>query len=1070
MNKTRKSLNLVQFFFIMLGVTTLISCNQDAPNIAVNTDLELTVSTPTPTVQIGKNLTFTVTVKNIGANDATNVTVLNPIPQNASFVSVSSSQGACAQKDGTISCLIGKLGVLSTATVNLVLTSNTVGTIKNTASVVATEVDISTANNVASSSVILQAPPPQANLQLAGTVAPNPVQIGQNLTYTFNINNTGPDTATSIQFSDVLSQNITYVSSTTSQGTCTYATSNLTLTCNLDTLALNGTAQVKLVATPKAAGTLTQNPTLRAAEVDPNTANNTTTITATVQPAPAVPTANLGLTMSPTPTPVLTGQNLTYAIKLTNAGPDAASNAKIIDPLPQNTTYVSSNTSLGTCAVATGTLTCNVGTLAANATASVNLVVTSKVAGTITNSASASATESDPDTSNNTASADAVVQVPATADLKVTIAAAPNPVQTGQNISYTIKVSNAGPNNATAINLSDTLPANTTFISSTTTQGSCSVAGGIFSCALGDLTTTTTATVTLVLTSSALGTLSNSVNVSATQSDPTTTNNTASTSVTVQAPPAPTANLGLALSAAPNPVQTGQNLTYTFNVSNAGPNDATSVNLSDPIPQNASYVSSGTAQGSCAATAGTFSCSLGTIKANASAQVSLVVTSSVAGTLTNSASVSASETDPVTGNNSASVSVNVQAPAVPTANLGLTGGATPNPLDINTNATLSYTINNAGPDSASNSTFTSTLPTNAVYVSSNPSQGTCSFNVALLTCNLGTIAASGSAQVSLVLTSSVLGVLNTSASVSASEVDPVATNNTASLNITVQNPPAPGTINLPPTGKVGWDWQIGASGDSNVTVPAGITLLDLDGFNISASKVSSLKAQGIYTVCYIDAGSYEDGRSDSSLYPAYLKIFKDVQWNEWFLDVQDVFRPIQPAGTQLVNNQWVDASGKPLVGLPTAGAFAPLLKARLKMCADKGFDALEPDNLQNDENAGGKVTQQQQLDFNSWIADAAHDVGLAAFQKNGPNKILQKDSAGKMMVEKFDAILNEECQQYSECGPLAEYVKRGKLALNTEYTGTLDCALSSSLVINSIMKDLSLTGGNMSGYKRQSCP
>jgi uncharacterized repeat protein (TIGR01451 family) len=915
MNKNQKSLKLLQLLFIMLCAASFVSCNQDTPDIAVNTDLELTVNASTPTVQIGKKLTFTVTVKNIGVNDATNVTVLNPIPQNASFVSVSASQGACAQKDGTVSCLLGKLAVLNTASVDLVMTSNTVGTIKNTASVVATEVDISTNNNIASSSVTLQALPPQANLQLAGTVAPNPVQIGQNLTYTFNINNTGPDTATSIQFTDVLSPNITYVSSTTSQGACTYATNNLTLTCNLDTLSLNGTAQVKLVATPKATGTLTQNPTLRAAEVDPNTANNTTTITANVQPAPPVPTANLGLTMSATPNPVLTGQNLTYAIKLTNAGPDAASNAKIINPLPQNTSYVSSNTTQGTCAVATGTLTCNLGSLAANASASVNLLVTSKVAGTITNSASASATESDPDTSNNTASADATVQVPAKADLKVTIAAAPNPVQTGQN------------------------------------------------------------------------------------------------------------------------------LTYTFNVSNAGPNDATGVNLSDPIPQNAAYVSSNTAQGSCASNAGIFSCSLGTIKANASVQVSMIVNSSVVGTLTNSASVSATETDPVTSNNSASINVSV---TVPTANLALTSSATPNPLDINTNASLTYTVSNAGPDSASNSTFTTTLPTNASYISSNPSQGTCSFSVAVLTCNLGSIAANGSAQVSLVLTSSVLGILNIGASVSANEVDPVASNNTSSLNITVQNPPAPGTINLPPTGKIGWDWQIGASGDSNVTVPAGVTLLDLDGFNISASKISSLKAQGIYTVCYLDVGSWEPGRPDSDQYPAYLKIKQDPDWPaEYFLDITDVWK--------------------------TNSVLATILRNRFKMCADKGFDAIEPDNLQNDENAKGLITLQQQIDFNGWVADNAHDFNLAVFQKNGPDKILLKDKTGKMMVEKFDGILNEECQQYTECAPLAEYVKRGKLALNTEYSQTLNCTTSNTYTINSIRKDLGLTGGNMSGYKREAC-
>jgi uncharacterized repeat protein (TIGR01451 family) len=1069
MNRIRNVLKIPQVLIIMLCTAALFACNQTQSSIEVKTDLELTQSASAATVQLGQNFSYTLSVNNIGANDATNVTVINPIPQNAIYVSVNSSQGSCDQKDGTVTCLIGKVAMNNSAKVNLILTSNTVGTIKNTASVTATEVDISTTNNIASSSITLQAPPPQANLQLDGTVAPNPVLVGQNLTYTFNITNTGPDTATSLIFTDVLSQNISYLSSTTSQGTCAYASPSLTLTCSLDSLALGAVMQVKLVVTPKTTGTLTATPSLRAAEVDPNTANNTTTLTANVQ-APVVPTANLGLSMTATPNPVLTGQNLTYTMNLSNTGPDTATNTKIINPLPQNTTYISSNPSQGSCAASNGTLTCNLGSLAANAAASVELVLTSSVAGTITNSASATATESDPDTANNSASANAAVQVPAKADLKATISATPNPVQTGQNITYTVKVSNLGPNTANNTALTDALPANSSFISSTTTQGSCGAANGTFSCAIGDLPLNASATVTMVLSSNTVGTLNNSVSVNATQADPITANNTASTSVSVQTPVTPTANLGLTISAAPNPVQIGQNLTYTVNVSNAGPNDATSVNLTDPVPQNATFISSSSSQGSCATNTGTFTCSLGIIKANAAAQVTLVVSSSVAGTITNTANVSALESDPVTSNNTANTSVSVQAAPSPTANLGLTANATPNPVNINTNTTLTYTISNVGPDAATNTTLNTSLPTNATYISSNPTQGTCSFTSPQLNCSLNTLAANASTQVTLVITSSTVGTLTTNASVSASETDPVTSNNSSSLNITVQNPSNSGTIKLPPTGKIAWDWQIGASGDSNVTVPTGVSLLDLDGFNISASKIASLKAQGIYTVCYIDAGSYEDGRPDSSLYPAYLKIYKDVQWNEWFLDVKDVFRPIQPAGTQLVNNQWVDASGKPLTGLPTAGAFGPLLEARFKMCADKGFDALEPDNLQNDENAGGLVTEQQQIDFNGWVADTAHAYNLAAFQKNGPNKILLKDKTGKMMVEKFDGILNEECQQYGECGPLAEYVKRGKLSLNTEYAGSLDCTLSNSLVINSIMKDLGLTGGNMSGYKRQSCP
>ncbi len=412
----------------------------------------------------------------------------------------------------------------------------------------------------------------------------------------------------------------------------------------------------------------------------------------------------------------------------------------------------------------------------------------------------------------------------------------------------------------------------------------------------------------------------------------------------------------------------------------------------------------------------------------------------------------------------------VQPPIADSIDLELQINAPTNVVQIGKTLSFSIAVKNLGTKVATNVNMTYQIPQNASLVSSNPNKGSCTVTAKILTCAVGTLESNAAAAIAISLSATALSDMTNTASASASEVDPVNANNTSNMTATVQAVPTSGTINLPPTGKISWDWQIGASGDSNVVVPSGAVLMDVDGFNISASKISSLKASGIYTVCYIDAGSYEDGRPDSSLYPAYLKIYKDVQWNEWFLDVKDVFRPIQPAGTQLVNNQWVDASGKPLAGLPTAGAFALLLEARFKMCADKGFDALEPDNLQNDENAGGKVSLQEQIDFNGWVADTAHANNLAVFQKNGPDKILLKDKTGKMMVEKFDAILNEECQTNSECPPLAEYVKRGKLALNTEYVGTLDCALSNSLVINSIMKDLPLTGGNMAKYTRKTCP
>ncbi|MEO8801277.1 MAG: endo alpha-1,4 polygalactosaminidase [Polyangiaceae bacterium] len=180
------------------------------------------------------------------------------------------------------------------------------------------------------------------------------------------------------------------------------------------------------------------------------------------------------------------------------------------------------------------------------------------------------------------------------------------------------------------------------------------------------------------------------------------------------------------------------------------------------------------------------------------------------------------------------------------------------------------------------------------------------------------------------------------------------------------------SITLPPNGKVSWDWQIGADTEASVGVPAGVKLLDVDGFATSAAKVASLKSAGVYAVCYINAGSYQPGLPDSAEYPESLKIQADPDWpGEYFLDVTDVFKP--------------------------GSVLASILEARFKMCKDKGFDALEPDNLQNDENVTSgtkKITLQDQLDFNGWVADAAHAAGLAVFQKNGPDKVLLKAQVG----------------------------------------------------------------------------
>jgi len=100
--------------------------------------------------------------------------------------------------------------------------------------------------------------------------------------------------------------------------------------------------------------------------------------------------------------------------------------------------------------------------------------------------------------------------------------------------------------------------------------------------------------------------------------------------------------------------------------------------------------------------------------------------------------------------------------------------------------------------------------------------------------------------------------------------------------------------------------------------------------------VAALHAAGLKVVCYLDVGSYEPGRPDSADYPAALKLSEDPDWpSEWFLDTRDVFK--------------------------SGSVLASILSKRFQMCKDKGFDAVEPDNLDNWDANRNILTEQDQV-------------------------------------------------------------------------------------------------------------
>ncbi|MFA6954716.1 MAG: Calx-beta domain-containing protein [Thermoanaerobaculia bacterium] len=272
------------------------------------------------------------------------------------------------------------------------------------------------------------------------------------------------------------------------------------------------------------------------------------------------------------------------------------------------------------------------------------------------------------------------------ADVSLTKTDSPDPVNAGQNLTYTITVANVGPDAADTSAWSDTLPIGTTFVSLSSPGGwSCTTpavgAGGTISCSIASLPVSSAAfTLTaLVDPSVAAGTvLSNTATVTSTTADPTTGNESATATTTV----ATSADLSVTKVDTPDPVDAGSNITYTVTATNAGPSNAASVTLGDTLPAGTTFVSLSSPGGwSCSTpsvgSAGAISCTNSSMAVGFELfTLTVTVDGSVAdGTvITNTATVASSTSDPNTGNESASATTTVSTIGVSINDVPVTEG------------------------------------------------------------------------------------------------------------------------------------------------------------------------------------------------------------------------------------------------------------------------------------------------------------------------------------------------------------------------------------------------------------
>jgi hypothetical protein len=211
------------------------------------------------------------------------------------------------------------------------------------------------------------------------------------------------------------------------------------------------------------------------------------------------------------------------------------------------------------------------------------------------------------------------------------------------------------------------------------------------------------------------------------------------------------------------------------------------------------------------------------------------------------------------------------------------------------------------------------------------------------------------------------------------------------------------------------------------STPRRVGVEEIDGFDASASDVAHLRARHIVAVCYLSAGTWESWRPDASSYPRALLGASDAGW---------------------AGERWIDVRR-----FVPASALYRILARRVAMCRDKGFGAVDFDNVDGFTNhTGFPLTGAEQASFDEGLAALAHRAGLLVFLKNDVTQI-------KLLAPYFDGAVGEQCHVYDECGLYAPFERLAKPVLDIEYSASPTmCAYDEAHHLFGVLLDRALDG------------
>jgi uncharacterized repeat protein (TIGR01451 family) len=537
------------------GVTETTTSDNSAPDtdtLTPQANLKITKTDNVTTAVPGGTLTYVIVVTNDGPSNVTGATIADVFPTALTGVTYTATAtggatGFTAAGFGTISNTVNMpAGSTITYTVQATVSPSATGSLTNTATVTAPAgvQETNTGDNTATATDTLT---PQANLTITKTDNVTTAVPGGTLTYTIVVTNTGPSNVTGATVADTFPttlSNVSYTATATGGATGFAAgTGNINHTV---TMPVGSTITYTVQATVSAAatGTLTNTATVTAPAgvTETNTADNTASDTDTLTPQ-----ANLKITKTDNQTTATPGGTLTYVIVVTNDGPSNVTGATVTDTFPatlSGITFTATATggATGFSASGTGNLSQTV-TMPAGSTITytVQAKVSSAATGTLANTATVAAPAGVTETNTTDNSATDTDTLVPSVDLVITKTCSPaDAVTAGQQLTYTLNVTNNGVSDATGVRVTDTLPSQLAFNSGTVTGDSSLKTvtnnNGTITADLGNLAAGKQAAVTLVTTVNANTqntTITNPATVQGNETETNTTNNSSQKAVVV---------------------------------------------------------------------------------------------------------------------------------------------------------------------------------------------------------------------------------------------------------------------------------------------------------------------------------------------------------------------------------------------------------------------------------------------------------------------------------------------------------------------------------------------------------